>query len=227
MTIAANANASTPSHDFTLHSDFEHWWTTEGKWVEEPNERRNGWSGVMRILEQDSLFYVKRQFNHLCYTFRHPFGWPTTSREWHYLRRLEQIGLAAPKPVFHATRRVSGGGTEAVLVTRELRGFVSLDTLTNTTAQQRTQLAQTIGDKLGRLHRARLQHSCLYDKHVMVRWDDETPTIALIDLEKMRTRLTSASAARHDLEQFQRRQHLFSAKEWEQLVNAHQRSLYS
>ncbi len=224
---AADANVLPSPHDFTLNSDFEHWWTTDGKWVEEPNERRNGWSGVMRIRQHDSLFYVKRQFNHLCYTFRHPFGWPTTSREWHYLCRLEQIGLTAPEPVFHAVRRVSGGATEAVLVTRELRDFVSLDTLTDTTAQQRTLLAQTIGDKLGRLHRARLQHSCLYDKHVMVRWDGETPAIALIDLEKMRTRLTCASAARHDLEQFRRRQHLFNAEEWEQLAGAHQRSLAS
>lgn len=27
------------------HDEFNHWWATEGDWVEEPNYRRNGMSG--------------------------------------------------------------------------------------------------------------------------------------------------------------------------------------
>lgn len=29
--------------------EFQRWWDTEGDWVEEPNERRKGMSGVQRI----------------------------------------------------------------------------------------------------------------------------------------------------------------------------------
>ena len=224
MTTATNIHAPEAPRDFTTNSDFEYWWTIEGEWVEEPNERRNGWSGVVMVRDHKTLYYVKRQFNHRCYTVRHPFGWPTVSREWHYLKRLERLGLTAPEPVFHGTRRVSGG-IEAVLVTRELRDFVSLDKLSGLSSQQMSRLTDMLGDELGKLHRAKLQHSCLYDKHVMVRWDGDTPRVALIDLEKMRSRLTVGNAARHDLKQFQRRQKLISPTEWPRLEQAHRRSL--
>jgi len=226
MTAATNIGVSDARYDFVMSDDFEHWWTIAGKWVEEPNERRNGWSGMMRVPDATGLLYVKRQFNHLCRTPRHPFGWPTTSREWHYLHRLQGIGLTAPQPVFHRIRRVSGG-TEAVLVTRELHGFASLDTQTTLTAAQRLLLAETLGVQLARLHRARLQHSCLYDKHVMIRWDRERPQVALIDLEKMRTRFTVKAAVRHDLEQLQRRQRIFADSEWQALLRSHRNALVS
>lgn len=224
MTVATNVHTLDGLCDFTMSNDFEHWWTIGGEWVEEPNERRNGWSGMMRVRDHYSLFYVKRQFNHQCRTWRHPLGWPTTSREWHYLHRLKRLGLAAPEPVFHATRKVSGG-TEAVLVTRDLRNFAALDTQNDLTSQQRLSLAETLGRELAKLHRARLQHSCLYDKHIMVRWDQQSPVIALIDLEKMRSRTSAARAADHDLEQLKRRQHLFSAEEWGALTRTHQHHL--
>ncbi len=31
------------------HDEFNHWWATEGDWVEEPNYRRNGMSGVQCV----------------------------------------------------------------------------------------------------------------------------------------------------------------------------------
>lgn len=200
--------------------DFLWWWTADGEWVEPPNERRNGWSGVVQVVTEGRLYYVKRQRNHLCRTLRHPFGWPTTSREWHYLHRLRTLGIGAPVPVFHATRKTSQG-IEAVLVTEELRGYRDLSLFVGLTSEARHRLAQAVGSMLGCLHRARLQHSSLYDKHIMIRATENAFVPALIDLEKMRGRLTSRGAAEHDLEQLQRRQKIFDAADWQVLRTAH------
>lgn len=200
--------------------DFLWWWTADGAWVEPPNERRNGWSGMVRVIDGGDLYYVKRQCNHLCRTVRHPFGWPTTSREWHYLHRLRRLGIGVPVPVFHATRNTSQG-VEAVLVTKELHGYQDLSLFDDLIPERRHRLAQAVGDMLGRLHRSRLQHSSLYDKHIMIRDEEGVFVPALIDMEKMRGRLTRRGAAKHDLEQLQRRQKIFDVVDWEVLRAAH------
>ena len=204
--------------------DFGYWWTVAGEWVEPPNERRNGWSGMLRSTLDDRLYYVKRQRNHLCRTLSHPFGWPTASREWHYLGALREIGIRVPEPVFHGVRKTPQG-TEAVLVTKNLEGFVALSEQAGETPERKLALAQTLGRCLGILHRARLQHSSLYDKHVMVRWEGNRPEVALIDLEKMRRRLTARMAAGHDLEQLHRRQKVFDNAQWAALAGAHETAL--
>lgn len=205
--------------------DFEDWWSFPGAWVEAPNQRRSGWSGVVRVEAAGRSFYVKRQYRHLCRDLRHPFGWPTASREWRNLRRLRALGIAAPRPVFHAVRR-GEDGTEAVLVTEALDGFSPLAELGAMPAAGREAIARALGDCLGRLHRARLQHGCLYAKHVMVRLaSDGSPQVALLDLEKMRTRLTGRKAAERDLDQLRRHQRFFDAAEWATLIDSHARAL--
>lgn len=201
-------------------ADFERWWNIDGEWVEEPNQRRNGWSGMMRAQVEGRTLFVKRQLNHQCRTWRHPLGWPTASREWHYLHRLHGLGIGAPSPVFHAARR-SGDGVEAVLVTEELSGYQDLLEWGGLDGDSRSWLALAVGELLGRLHRARLQHSSLYDKHVMARREGERFVVALIDLEKMRPRLTAGMAAKHDLQQLRRRQRLFREEDWVGLRAAH------
>jgi hypothetical protein len=74
---------------------------------------------------------------------------------------------------------------------------------------------------LGLMHRHNLQHSCLYDKHIMVRWQHGQPTVALIDLEKLRRTWLPGKAARHDLEQLQRHQKIWSDADWALLEQAH------
>lgn len=203
-----------------MERDFSWWWEAEGEWVEPPNERRNGWSGMVRVMHDGRMYYVKRQRNHLCRTLRHPFGWPTTSREWHYLHRLRQLGIGTPVPVFHDARSTAQG-TEAVLVTEELNGYRDLSQFATASSEMRRRIAVKLGAMLARLHGARLQHSSLYDKHVMIREDDEDMHLALIDLEKMRVRLTRRGAAEHDLEQLKRRQNVFDVDDWSALQAAH------
>ena len=45
--------------------DFDRWWSRRGRWVEAPNLRRSGESGVERITDGQRLLYCKRQQGHL------------------------------------------------------------------------------------------------------------------------------------------------------------------
>ena len=206
-----------------LPQDFEGWWNAPGEWVEAPNQRRSGWSGMMRARIDDQVFYVKKQCNHLCRTFSHPFGWPTASRERLNISRLQALGLCVPRPVFHGERRTENG-FEAILVTEELTGFQALDTQTGLSPAARQALAAEVGRVLGIMHRADWQHSCLYDKHLMIRWQGERPEVALIDLEKLRRPILRWKAAAHDLAQLKRHQCIWSEEEWRGLEAAHRHS---
>jgi hypothetical protein len=203
-----------------LPHDFQGWWIAPGEWVEEPNQRRSGWSGMLRVRVGEQVFYVKKQCNHLCRTLSHPFGWPTASRERLNIGRLQALGLSVPEPVFHGERRTENG-FEAILVTRELTGFVALDMQTGLTPVARRVLAAEVGRVLGIMHRAHWQHSCLYDKHLFVRWQGERPEVALIDLEKLRRPILHWKAAEHDLDQLKRHQQIWSEGEWKILLAAH------
>ncbi|CAL95778.1 lipopolysaccharide kinase InaA family protein [Azoarcus olearius] len=201
-------------------SDFEAWWALPGEFVEPPNERRGGWSGVVRSQWQGEQCYVKRQRNHQCRGALHPFGWPTASREHFYLRRVKALGIAVPEVLYHGVRR-DFGGIDAVLATKALTGFVPLSSIGRLDAATRRRLAIDLGDLLGRMHRARLQHGCLYDKHIMVRLNGGQPELALLDLEKMRYRITRRAAAERDLSQLRRHQQLWNDAEWRMLEEAH------
>jgi serine/threonine-protein kinase RIO1 len=203
-----------------LPQDFEGWWNAPGEWVEEPNRRRSGWSGMMRCRVDGRVYYVKRQCNHLYRSLRHPGGRPTAQREHANLIRLKTLGIEVPKPVFFGSRRTSDG-FEAVLVTEELIGYTPLDSQTGLSATERTELAVRVGETLRVMHRANLQHSCLYDKHIFICWWESGPQIALIDLEKLRRRLLPGRAAKHDLDQLRRHQTIWSEQEWHTLLRAH------
>jgi len=203
-----------------LPEDFSGWWSLDGSWVETPNERRSGWSGMMRVRIGETLYYIKKQCNHLHHCWRHPLGWPTTSREYTNILRLTALGLRVPTPVFHGIRR-STQGLEGLLVTEELAGFSDLDAQENLDPAARRMLAAAVGQTAGIMHAAHWQHSCLYGKHVMVRWTDGEAEIALIDLEKLRRPFLPWRAARHDLDQLRRHQHLWNDEEWQVLLTAH------
>ncbi len=208
-------NPSTP-----LPSDFAGWWEAPGDWVEEPNQRRSGWSGMLRVRLGGRTYYVKKQCNHLCRTLRHPFGWPTASREYHNLLRLQALGITVPKPVFHGSRKTAKGW-EAILVTEELVDFIALDSQGERSPAEKSLLAATAGRLLAPMHRRNLRHSSLYDKHIMVRWQDGQPTLALIDLETLRRDWLPGKAARRDLAQLKRRQRIWDDADWALLEQAH------
>jgi tRNA A-37 threonylcarbamoyl transferase component Bud32 len=207
-----------------LPQSFEAWWSVPGNWVEEPNRRRGGWSGMMRLSHGGRLYYVKKQCNLLHRSLERPLGEPTTAREHRNIERLTRLGIRVPKVVFHGLRRTSEG-LEGLLVTESLDGFVSLDAAPPLDRPALKALAQAVGSVVGTLHRAYLQHSCLYDKHVMVRWDDGRPEIALIDLEKLRRPWLPWRAAAHDLDQLSRHQSIWSSADWQELLAAHRTAM--
>ena len=217
-----NSNDSPPTPP--LPFDFAGWWSIPEQWVEEPNRRRNGWSGMIRLTLGEKTYYVKKQCNHLNRSLQHPAGWPTVSREHQNIVRLNKLGIKSPNPVFHGVRQ-SSDGFEAILVTEELVGFRSLDHQHELTPAQKATLAREVGGILGIMHRAHLQHSCLYDKHIMVRWQADTPEVALIDLEKLRKPLLFWRAGPHDLDQLKRHQTIWNGEEWRLLMRSYEQSI--
>lgn len=216
---------------------FDYWWDREGMWVEPPNERRGGLSGVRLLVperRERPVLYCKRQIGHLHRSFRHPLGRPTILREREALEAVRKLGVRVPQIVYCASRKVAGNW-QALLVTEALEGFVSLLDWYENCFHQRdrgqghlkmlTQLAGT----LARLHRAGWQHGCCYPKHVFIRVsgdaDEETADVALLDLEKSRRRWQPAAASEHDLGQLSRHRGKMPEDDWEWFQRAYRLAL--
>ena len=80
---------------------FDYYWNQRGEWVEEPNVRRGGESGVQRVVGRDGqLLYAKRQTGHIYRSWLHPFGRPTVLRELDALTGVSRLGVRVPQIVF-------------------------------------------------------------------------------------------------------------------------------
>ncbi|MGL4316498.1 MAG: lipopolysaccharide kinase InaA family protein [Pseudomonas sp.] len=207
-----------------MAGQFEQWWRLQGEWVEAPNQRRGGESGVQRLRgDNGKLLYIKRQVGHLYRDWRHPFGRPTVLRERDALLGLSRLGVGVPQLVYCAADYSASTGWRALLVSEALDGFQDIvswydqDGREQCTAAEHERLLQCIGATLARMHRGRWQHGCLYPKHVFVRVSEAGPEVALLDLEKCRRRLSRQQAARHDLRQL-RRHSSWNDAEWQQLI---------
>jgi tRNA A-37 threonylcarbamoyl transferase component Bud32 len=206
---------------------FEHWWQLQGEWVEEPNQRRGGESGVQRLQSAEGrLLYAKRQVGHLCRSLSHPFGRPTVLRERDALLGLSRLGVRVPRLVYCDATYQEGQGWRGLLVSEALDGFSDIDSWYaaggQRSGEQHVQLLQQIGATLARMHLGRWQHGCLYAKHVFVKVTAEGAEVALLDLEKSRRRLSRKRAALHDLCQL-RRHSPWNDGEWQQLLQGYRR----
>lgn len=206
---------------------FEYWWQSHGDWVEEPNIRRGGESGVQRLpAAGGGLLYAKRQTDHIYRSLLHPFGYPTAMRERDALLACVKLGVGVPRLVFAACRR-KAGAWEALLVTEELKDYRCLAELYAENEQSNwgealhLRILQQVGATLGRLNRGCWQHGCLYLKHVFVRLQGDQIEVALLDLEKSRRRFTGKQASRHDLRQLKRRSS-WSELQWQAVVYGYQ-----
>ncbi|WP_010486214.1 lipopolysaccharide kinase InaA family protein [Pseudomonas sp. S9] len=206
---------------------FEAWWAKQGEWVEEPNVRRGGESGVQRIHDDNgNLLYAKRQTGHIHRSWLHPFGRLTVLRERDALTGASQAGVNVPKIVYCAT-----SGERGLLVTAALEGYQTIEDWYAGGGREKygeelhSQLLQTVGVNIARLNRARWQHGCIYAKHVFVYVEGEGASAkahaALLDLEKCRQRLTRKKAALHDMKQLRRHSN-WSAADWKILKDAYE-----
>ncbi|KAF4559185.1 lipopolysaccharide kinase InaA family protein [Pseudomonas sp. CES] len=190
-----------------------------GIWVEPPNIRRGGESGVLRIDLGGLTFYKKQQVGHVYRSLIHPFGYPTVAREAKALRAAESLGVATPT-LLHSHIHKRDGEWRAVMLTAALDGHVSLEDFyaqglhKSVGSDLHHRILKAYGCVLARLNLGRWQHGCLYLKHVFVDFSESDIKVALLDLEKARKRFTAKQAARHDLRQVKRRSG-WSGEEWE------------
>jgi len=175
--------------------DFDALWRLEAGWLEEPNRKRKGWSGVSKIplaLPDGTLawVYLKRQEDNNTLSWRHPIaGIPTFAREFHHIQRYRAFDIPTLDPVFFGVRTVAGKA-RAILATVELSGFIALDAWLAEEPRPRTQrldCLDAVAATLRAMHRQRIRHSCFFPKHIFVRVN-QTGGIELriIDLEKSR-----------------------------------------
>lgn len=195
-------------------ADFEGLWHLEAPWFEEPNRRRNGWSGVARLdFGQPGaaavVVFLKRQENHNTFSWRHPLrGIPTLLREFRHIMHYRACQVPTLEPVFFAARTVAGK-SRAILVTQGLTGFLPLDHWLAEDAprplgQRRTCLV-AVARLLSSMHRHGIQHNCFFPKHVFVRAAaNNTMEARVIDLEKSRWRPLALPCALRDLDTLNR-----------------------
>jgi Lipopolysaccharide kinase (Kdo/WaaP) family len=216
---------------------FAYYWSQHGEWVEEPNRRRGGESGVQRIKSvTGQLFYFKRQTGHIYRSWLHPFGRPTVLRERDALDGLTQLNVTVPTLIYCGAEQGADKAWHALLVTAALDGFDEIENWYAAGGRERygetlhDQLLEELGSTLARMHQGRWQHSCLYIKHVFVRVTGEGAgakvEVALLDLEKCRRRWSAQAAARHDMKQL-RRHSSFSNADWDKLVYFYEKAFGS
>lgn len=182
--------------------DFTSLWDLEAQWVEEPNERRGGWSGVVRHTLQDGEdegveIFIKRQEGHISKTFTHPIsGILTLEKEFANIQRLIGYGIPTLEPLYFGC-----SGNKAILVTLGLSEHSSLDRIdpTSLSTSMRRKLLCRIAVTLQHMHKQHLQHNCMYPKHIFVKQQEDDWDVRIIDLEKMKRTLKKGKAAQRDL----------------------------
>lgn len=207
--------------------DFQKWWNLSGEWVEPPNLRRGGESGVQRIITpQGQLAYSKKQVHHIYRSLRYPFGRPTVLREYDAFKALDALAIPIPQLLYCGVAKDG----KALFITKALVGFIDLDQwLTLYRAQYPTsvveQLLTTLAHYTATMHLNRYQHGCLYGKHIFVKViDDASRTIievALLDLEKVRRRSRASKSALHDIPKLKRHS-VLTSQEWQYFINCYQ-----
>lgn len=220
-----------PSFD-SAGKNFEHWWSISGEWVELPNQRRGGESGVLRAIDdQGKTLYIKRQEKHIYRDFFHPFGQATIIREYKAYCALSKAQINIPQVVYCGV-----SGDKAILVTEALQDFIELDSWLTLQRQQQylpetTDIVLTkTAQMLARLHKNRLQHGSLYGKHIFVKTVNKDGQLivetALLDLEKVKGRLTAKEAALHDIPKIKRHS-LLNQQEWQYFIKEYEQAFAS
>lgn len=205
---------------------FNHWWNLSGNWVETPNKRRGGFSGVLKTLnEQGEILYVKKQEGHIYRSLLYPFGQATIRREYNAYRAFNRANIKTPELIYCGQL-----GKKAILVTKALDNFISFEEWLIYARQANSPIStihavlDSIANMLAKLHKNHLQHNCIYSKHIFVNVIEGQKVkvqTALLDLEKSRKRLTTKQAALHDIPQIKRHSAITS-NEWFYFINQYE-----
>lgn len=208
--------------------DFETWWNLVGEWVEPPNLRRGGESGVQLLTTpQGELAYSKKQTHHIYRSLRYPFGRPTVLREYDAFKALATL---VPIPqLLYCGVKLDG---RALFITKALTGYIDLDYwLTSEQANYPIEVTKQVLGKIAQvtatMHLNKYQHGCLYGKHIFVKTtastDQPSIEIALIDLEKVRRRTNAQKAALHDIPKLKRHS-VITEEQWQHFISCYEKA---
>ena len=200
-------------------------WRLKADWFEEPNIRRGGWSGVVKVsLKQtndDPVFiFIKRQENHLSRTWRHPIkGAATFIREYNNLRLFHKYDIPTPELVYFGTRS-NNGKPQAIIATKELVGYQSLNVLLHKSdssmiigSKHRQALFKETAKIIYHMHQHRIQHNSLHPKHIFAKPLGDNWDIRIIDLETAKRRVFKQTASLRDLATLRRQMTELTDKE--------------
>ncbi|MGY8864891.1 MAG: lipopolysaccharide kinase InaA family protein [Methylophagaceae bacterium] len=200
-------------------------WQLKADWFEEPNIRRGGWSGVVKVsLKQtndDPVFiFIKRQENHLSRTWRHPIkGAATFIREYNNLRLFHKYDIPTPELVYFGARS-NNGKPQAIIATKELVGYQPLNVLLHKSgssmiigSKHRQALFKETAKVLYHMHQHRLQHNSLHPKHIFAKPLGDNWDIRIIDLETAKRRVFKQTASLRDLATLRRQMTELTDKE--------------
>jgi len=114
--------------------------------------------------------------------------------------------------VLYFAERTSGDDRQAILISRELTGYVSLEDHISDWQQHGFperpvwhRLIRKLAGIASHMHKHHIQQNCFLPKHVFIAGLDGEIDIRLIDFEKANRRLTVESAMLRDLDTFNRR----------------------
>jgi len=217
-------------HDLlTRHglNTFAGFWDLPFNWVEDPNERRKGWSGAsFHTLNDDKenpfSMFVKRQENHNFRSIFHPMrGLPTFFREFLNIRRIEQLGIPTVTPVFYG-HRLRDNNFQAVLALIALDGYSELNPVFSDPSLPesiRHAILRRAADLIWSMHSHHLQHRSLSGKHIMIKIEkDGAFDLRIIDLEQTRHILRPVNTPARDLEKFIRHTPTLTSEEHAEFI---------
>lgn len=210
-------------------------WDLEADWFEEPNSRRGGWSGVSRIelkLPQGGtvMVFLKRQENHITRTISSPIkGIATFAKEFAMISSFTKRGIATLDVISFCQLKTQGQ-QRACLMTEELADYLPLSSDEYKTGgaffsseQQKKGLFKEIISLMELMHQHKFQHDCFYPKHVFVKQlAGGGVDLRVIDLEKVKRKLTVKATIFRDLETFIRHSDGWSDEDKMSFFKAHQ-----
>jgi tRNA A-37 threonylcarbamoyl transferase component Bud32 len=206
-------------------NNFDSIWNLKTEWFEEPNIRRGGWSGVVKIdldTPQGKVgVFIKRQENHITKTPLHPIeGIPTFEREFKNILQLRKDNIPTLEPVYFSKRNHKGD-LQAILITKELAEYIPLDSNRFLTTgdlikdtSHKNRLIKRVAETIGLMHHHHFQHNCLYLKHIFIKPDGDSWDVKIIDLEKLKKTIFKRSSVFRDLYTLSRHSIGWSTKDY-------------
>lgn len=184
------------------------WRLNEDNWIEEPNYRRGGWSGVCKATLMlangtEKNVFIKRQENHFYRSWKHFFrNRPTFEREYRNILGFKKHEIPTLDLVCFA-RHQENGKHRCILVSSELEHYKSLDdalVLSTLKIADRKQVFASLALTMRAMHKQSYQHGNPYPKHIFIRrYAESSIASCLIDLEKTRRRFFASFASIKDL----------------------------